>query len=602
MSQPKQKTIEALFKSLTDPKLPLPVCAHVLQEKLSIGDAEAGALLTMLLDASRSGQSEAKYQEALNKLNAKLEELEAGALRSGHFLGLISGVGSSVRGRVVLQDGQVATPCIPNEELAQLLEPGDRVLLDAQVKAILALDQGADEVGDLVQFQRAIDGQRAEVKFRDFEQRVVHVTAKLARQIRANEVTPGMNLLACARQNVAFEAVPNQEGQSRYRFLERDPIPDVLIDRDVASPPAVLAEALAHVRREMTSPELGHKYRLHRAWPRLLVGPTGTGKTLCLLALIRAVYGLISELTDVPLDQLPHRVLRLRPAQFLSKWLGESDRALDRFHDEIDELSAETLIGPDGREHRLPVIAIIEEVDGVARARSGEGEDVYHRIITTLLQRLDMNWRHLADQLVLFFFTSNVPHVIDPAFLRRAGGKIVQFDRLDRQAFASVLHKQLRDRPILASGEETGRRNGNAKSHAQFTLDDPAARLASAVTDALYSPNGQHDPGQVELSFAGSAAPVVKHLRDFLSGAVVGQAVQNASSRACQREIEEKREGGLTGELILDEISALVAGIVHQLTPQNAAFYLSLPEGDRVVRVRRLGQPTLSASSFERQL
>jgi hypothetical protein len=53
---------------------------------------------------------------------------------------------------------------------------------------------------------------------------------------------------------------------------------------------------------------------------------------------------------------------------------------------------------------------------------------------------------------VIFLFTTNVPHVVDPAFLRRAGGTTERFGRLGRRAFLAVLHKHLSGLPFR--GEE----------------------------------------------------------------------------------------------------------------------------------------------------
>ena len=132
----------------------------------------------------------------------------------------------------------------------------------------------------------------------------------------------------------------------------------------------------------------------------------------------------MSEVTGAPIDALPPRVLRLRPAQVLSKWLGESDRNLDRFFDEAEGLAAEPFVR-DGRSFRLPVLAILEEIDGLARSR---GEDaVYDRILTTALQRLDPTRPELRDKLILFLATTNVPHQVDAAFLRRIGGQVERF-------------------------------------------------------------------------------------------------------------------------------------------------------------------------------
>ena len=79
----------------------------------------------------------------------------------------------------------------------------------------------------------------------------------------------------------------------------------------------------------MTSPWRGRRYLLHRAWTRLLVGPTGSGKTYSLLALIRDLVRADQRDHGSAARRASPRVLKLRPSQFLSKWLGESDKRLD---------------------------------------------------------------------------------------------------------------------------------------------------------------------------------------------------------------------------------------------------------------------------------
>ena len=80
-----------------------------------------------------------------------------------------------------------------------------------------------------------------------------------------------------------------------------------------------------------------------------------------------------------------------------------------------------------------------------------------------------------------------------------------------------------------------------ADAAATWALTQAAAerRLLRDATDWLFSANG-HDRGQVELTFVGASTPVVKHRRDFLTGAMVDRAVQQAAHDARRAE----RRGG----------------------------------------------------------
>ena len=65
-----------------------------------------------------------------------------------------------------------------------------------------------------------------------------------------------------------------------------------------------------------------------------------------------------------------------------------------------------------------------------------------------------MTCQKLGDKLVIFLFTTNVPHLVDPAFLRRAGGTTERFGRLTKKSFQSVLAKHLRGLPLaVANGD-----------------------------------------------------------------------------------------------------------------------------------------------------
>jgi SpoVK/Ycf46/Vps4 family AAA+-type ATPase len=343
-------------------------------------------------------------------------------------------------------------------------------------------------------------------------------------------------------------------------------------------PPALIEELADHVARELADPELGRRYGLHRARTWLLSGLPGTGKTMSILALWRRVYEVVAAHTGAAVEELPARVLRLRLSDIVSHWFGDTDRNLARFFTEVEELAATPWTGPDGRVHELPVVVICEEIDGLARRR-GESE-IHDRVLTTALERLDMNHPGLRDKIILFLFTTNVPGLVDAAFLRRAGGRETVFGALDENGFRAVLEKQLARLPVAT-------RNGESQEVAR-------AATVDAVSAWLFSPNGD-DPGQVELHWMGAAAPERRHRRDLLTGGLVERSVQAAASAACEAERRDASRPGVGARELMLALHDQVRSLVARLEPGNVAQHLALPEGRRVGRVRVLPDAPLTA-------
>jgi ATP-dependent 26S proteasome regulatory subunit len=568
---------------LLDPALPWEHRKQLLMHLCMAPDEGSNAVVKGVLDAAANQNGEDLYAQKIAEVTELLEQMKAGPLRDATFLKVLDHPSPVKRAQVLLHDGSQAFTVLPEPALAEALRRGDTVLLEAQGKALLFTLPADGHVGEEARFERRLDAERVEATLRDHEPCVFRASAGLVEQLDAGAVAPGSSLLVCPHRLMAFEAVPKQDGLAHYRYLARVPVPDVVIARDVGAPPAFLEELAEHVRMEMLDPALGRRYRRRRSVMKLLTGVSGSGKTLCVQGFWRRMYEEMSDVTGAAVEELPPRVVRLRMSEVLSKWLGESDKSIDRFFDEVDQLAEEVFVGPDGSAHVLPLLAICEECDGLARAR---GEDaIYDRIQTTLLQRLDVTCQKLKDKLVIFLFTTNVPHVVDPAFLRRAGGTTEHFGRLNRRSFVAVLHKHLRGLPFVA---EKGVEPAEAER-----------RAAADLTAWLFSPNGP-DRGQVELTYVGSSAPVLKYRRDFLTGALVDRAVQQAAAEACRAERAGAARPGLSAALLVSTFDRQVRGIVDQLHRDNVGQYLDLPDGTRVGSVRRLEQPALLPVELER--
>ena len=367
-----------------------------------------------------------------------------------------------------------------------------------------------------------------------------------------------------------------------YRFIDHGPIPNVRIE-NIGAPPRCIEEVATHVRTELTHPEVRRRYNLRRCCTKLLCGVSGTGKSLAIAAIHRQLYEIMSEVTGIPMDQLPPRVIRIRQAQVLSMWLGEAEKNWERAISEAEQLADQEVTTPDGRKFKLPVLLILEEVDGLGRSR---GHEVIHdRILSTVLERLDPNRLGLSDRLIITLATTNVPQLVDSALIRRLGGSIENFGRLKRKSFMAVLEK-------LTNGLPAATNNG-------CTQREVWDRHIQNLAAWFFSLNGT-DPGLIELTYAGSTSPVIKHRRDFLTGALVEGAVQQAAREASQAELNGSVEKGITFEQLVRAFDQQLRGIVDLLKEHNVGSYTDLPDGVRVATVRRIPQPSHLPIEFHR--
>jgi len=544
---------------------------------------ESTKLLEWFFEAAARGDGKAIYEEKIKQVDELLKELQDGPLRCATFLGMLPRTGAAPRAKVRLEDGTTTYPLVPDEKLAPDLARGARVLLDAAAKAILFLDPVGDSTGEEARLERRVGTGCVEVSLRGDEKAVFDAGQALIDRLDSEEDVIGTQVLVNSRQRIAYDALPKQEGLAHYVYLDRSPVPDVLPERDIGAPPRFIADLETLVRKEMTDPSQRRRYKLRRCQMKLLAGPSGTGKTLSLYGTLNRLYSVMSEVTGVPVEELPPRVMRLRSAEVLSMWLGQSDKNLDRFFTEAEQLASERFVGADGREYELPIIAILEEIDALTRTR---GQDaIYDRILTTLLQRLDPTRFELKSRLLLFLATTNVVSQVDPAALRRIGGTIERFSRLNRRSFIAVLQKHTDGLPFAT-------RNGDAPDHAQ-------RRAVRDLVSWLYSHNGQ-DKGQVELRYANSHIADVRHRRDFLTGGLIDRAVQQACEEACELEDLGCEHPGLTAELLMGALDDQIQAIVERLDPLNVANYLSLPDGAHVTGIRRIQQPSVLPSELMR--
>ena len=516
--------------------------------------------------------------DAIHEEQKEMEEMmnmmAHAPMRAGTFVHTAAIESKYANGVLVIMDNGELCYVADNNSMCKAMKIGDRVLVDAKCKVIMGKALGELHNGHEARFERMLDDQHIEVVGSNDEKTVVLSSTDVMKQIKSGELGGGANVILGAGGRMAIYALPAESKElSHFRFLDRGGIPNVIADRDIGSPPRVIGQVGRHIREEMTRPELRRRFKLRPCKTVLMCGVSGSGKTLSRMAMHRQMYEIMSEVTGTPMEQLPPRVFIFKNSQMLSMWLGESDKNCDRMFDEVEQVAAQKYTNAKGEEFMLPVMVVMEEADGMGRARGQDHDAVYDRILSTILHRLDPNRPGLSDKLVVFLSTTNEKNMIDPAFLRRIGGSVEVFGRLDQEAFDAVLRKHVEGLPASY--------NGDAKKKAWNSI-------INDINEWLFLPGP--DKGVVELYYQGSQSPVVRYHRDFLTGALVDRAVQQAATAAWELSLKDNPNSGVTRDQMITAIRDQVASVADQLCPQNVSHYLDLPEGVRVVNVRRLGK------------
>ena len=159
-----------------------------------------------------------------------------------------------------------------------------------------------------------------------------------------------------------------------------------------------LSEAKQQVQESvewpLTSPEKFERMGVEAPKGVLLYGPPGTGKTL----MAKAVA-----------NETNANFISVRGPQLLSKWVGESEKAIRQTFRKARQVS--------------PTIVFFDELDSLAPSRGQEaGNNVSERVVNQLLTELD-GLEDMGDVMVIG--ATNRPDMIDPALIRSG-----RFDRL----------------------------------------------------------------------------------------------------------------------------------------------------------------------------
>lgn len=490
------------------------------------------------------------------------EQLEKGAARPAYFRESLN----QDQAIVVLQNGDEAIVLGTEPDMLANLKAGDMVSVDQRGSCIIAVHATNPRSGQLMTLERVLADGRLEMN-EDGRGQVCWPTYKLADDIKENRIKPGAKVIVKPGPQMAIEALPEPDGLNRFRYLVQLPPPNVIAERDMGNPPKWLGRLKQFLKRSLFHPKTNQKYGLRSLFTTLLEGPAGCGKTMSILAGQRVMYQMVSELVDEPIDSLPYRTLRMKASQVFSMWLGESDKNMDRFFDEMEQLAGVPVkIGR--REYKLPVWCTIEEFEAIGRQRGqdhGTGGS-FDRILTSFLQRLDATRPELKDMTIIMVCTSNEPRLIDHAAMRRIGGVIEHIGMLCKDSFPKVLSKHVAKIPIESD-------NGTP-------MESLREMAVNYVTANLFT----DERPLVELMTAKGA--VKKYRKDLLTPALIDRAVQQAAEIAAEMEAD-KRTDGVPVKVLVECFESQIQSVARQLDEHNVHKYMDLGD-DAINKVRRV--------------
>ncbi len=150
----------------------------------------------------------------------------------------------------------------------------------------------------------------------------------------------------------------------------------------------------------------------------LLYGPPGTGKTL----MAKAVA-----------NETNANFISVRGPQLLSKWVGESEKAIRQTFRKARQVS--------------PTVIFFDELDSLAPGRGQEvGNNVSERVVNQLLTELD-GLEEMEEVMVIA--ATNRPDIIDPALIRSGRfDRLVQVGQPDVEGREQILKIHTQDIPL----------------------------------------------------------------------------------------------------------------------------------------------------------
>jgi len=243
------KTIETM---LTDLSVPLGMRLDVFRQLANAEDEAAEPIIANILEAAGEAKGGEACREKLLELAAMIEEMKGGPLRSALFDRMLDQEGMDRRAQVILGDGTLASPVVPDKGMAEKMRCGDTVWTDGKATAVLFHSSAVTTIGEEARLERVLDDGNLLLSFGIGETRAVyHCSGRLLEQIDAD---------ACARAVVATRDCGSVSVSDRLQQLTE-------LSKFMGTLLTCVGTADAFLRDLQTGPRLHSTQRYHAAGP-----------------------------------------------------------------------------------------------------------------------------------------------------------------------------------------------------------------------------------------------------------------------------------------------------------------------------------------------
>lgn len=272
-------------------------------------------------------------------------------------------------------------------------------------------------------------------------------------------------------------------------------------------------------------PELFASYNKKPVKGVLMSGPPGTGKTLLGKASATALARAHGKTKS-------SGFVYVKGPELLDPLIGKSEAAVRALF-----ASAKTF----KQQHGYPAVIFIDECDALLGSRDrGQTTGISATVVPQFLAEMD----GLEDSAAIFILATNRPDMLDAAVVRE--GRVdrkVRVDRPTREDAIRIFEIHLKGRPLLASHDPE---------------EGPAQELARIGVAGVFA-----DDRII------TAYPDAVRVRDFVSGAMIANVVERASTRAMQRDIAtgDKVASGIT----TDDLAWAIGQTQRELAEVNGS-------------------------------
>ena len=443
------------------------------------------------------------------------------------------------------------------------LRKGQEVILNEALNVIEARE--FDLQGEVVQLKHLLGQNRALVKLRHDEERVV----EMADPLQQEPLSIGDHLLYESRSGYVLEKIPKSEMEE----LVIEEVPDTSYDQIGG-----LAEEIEKVKDAVELPFLyPDLYAEHELSPPkgiLLYGPPGCGKTLIAKAVANSIAKKLGHLAG---KEVRSYFLHIKGPELLNKYVGESERQIREVFAKAKEKAS----------HGYPVIVFFDEMDALFRTRgSGISSDVESTIVPQFLSEID-GVESLQDVIVIG--ASNRQDLIDPAVLRPGRLDIkIKIPRPDKQSAKEILGKYLT--PDLPFAQSELEQYGNERTKL-------VAHMIESTADVMYEASKENR--FLEVTYANGEKEIF-YFKDFASGALIESVVSRGKKTAIKRAIATGEKGIKTDDMVRatrEEFKEL-EDLPNTTNPDDWAK-IAGQKGEKIIHVRTLTDDSSESRKIE---